>query len=183
VARGTLDLRTKRGAWLFLACGMVDNTVTANGVNIYVRPLLNNGAATLGAGRGSVAEFLYVTSGTIAKTNQNTDNAAGDTAMNVDSVTNFAAGNKVMIADTGLARVEFGRLSKTATGILTLTSPSLYAHANADNDVYTNQADFWAVFVPGGALYEVIFDYGDDATGSNVMVTAKAITYDAEATA
>lgn len=44
-----------------------------------------------------------------------------------------------------------------------------------------NKSDAWApIIISGGSLYEVIFDYGDDAAGESVTVQCLAQTYDSD---
>jgi len=64
--------------------------------------------------------------------------------------------------------------SGTSTPLIT-DAPSRFDHH--DNE-YIGNADAWSLWLPGGAAYELIFDYGDDAGGEAVAVMADIQTYD-----
>jgi hypothetical protein len=187
-ARGTLDLRAKFGAYLFIKIGRGGTTALTNGVDVLLRRMLNNGAAgTVGGVHPAGIPLLSSTvacngNTTIAGTNV----AAGDVEIHTAAVTNFAAGDLICIQDAGggVTRLEWARVSKltvaSGTG-LTLDSPVLFAHTTAQADTVRNKADVFApVWLAGGSLYEVIFDYGDDAAGESVTVSALAQSYDSD---
>lgn len=181
--RGTLDLRAKFGARLFIRMGRGGTTGLTNGVDVLVRALVNNGAAG-GASPAAVIPLLSQTAAG-ASTTVAADSASGQAALNVALITGFAAGDLICVqdADAGVTRLEFHRISKTATGVLTLDRNLDYTHTAAQADTVRNKADAWTPWLPGGALYEVVLDYGDDAAGDAVTVGVIAQTYDSDAVA
>lgn len=181
--RGTLDIRSKFGAYLFLKLGRGGTTALTNGVDVMARRLVGNAAATVGYENPAGTPALLSQNAAASGTTVSTDSNSGQAALNVASITGFAAGDIIAIQDSGggVTRLEYHRVSKTATGILTLDRNLVFTHTAAQADTVRNKADVWApLWLPGGALWEVIFDYGDDAAGESVTVQALAQTYDSE---
>lgn len=190
-ARGTLDLRSKFGAYLFAKIGRGGTTALTNGIDVLIRRMLAAGAAGT---VGGVHPFQMDLLSSIAACNGNTtisgtNVAAGDVEIHTAAVTNFVAGDLICIQDAGggVTRLEWARVSKltvaSGTG-LTLDSPVLFAHTTAQADTVRNMADvFVPIWLDGGSLWEVIFDYGDDAAGDSATVQAMAQTYDANSIA
>jgi hypothetical protein len=184
VSRGTIDLRAVFGAWLFLKIGRGGTTALTNGVDALVRRVLNNDTA--GAGNvhpAGMPALLSSTAAASSTTCATSDSNAGQAALNVALITGFAAGDIICIQDSGagVTRLEWHRISKTATGILTLDRNLQFTHTAAGADTVRNKADvFTPIWAPGGSLYEVIFDYGDDAAGESVTVQCLAQRVDSE---
>lgn len=188
LARGTLDLRTKIGAYLFVKMGRGGTTGLTNGVAILIRRVLNNNTATPG---GAHPGGVMLPSSYVACNGNTTVNGTCGPAVTgyeneliTVAVTNFAVGDIICIqdADAGVTRLEFHRVAKltihTGTG-LTLDRWLQYAHTAAQADTVRNKADvFMPVWIEGGSLYEVIFDYADDAAGESVTVQCLAQTHD-----
>jgi hypothetical protein len=62
---------------------------------------------------------------------------------------------------------------------VTLDRPLAFTHTAVQADTVRNKADLWnEIWLAGGSLYAVIFDYGDDAAGESVTISAIARTYD-----
>lgn len=179
ISRATIDLRTKRGAYIFLGIGRQGTTALTNGVKVLIRRTLNNDSSCHPA---SVVELLSQITAA-SSTTVNSDSNSGQAAINVASITGFAADDLVTIEGASQARLEFRRISKTATGILTADRNLENSHTAAQADNVRNKADAWVVWVDGGATYEVIFDYGDDAAGESVTIVSKAQTYDSDTSA
>jgi len=177
-ARGTLDLRTKRGAYLFLAIGRGGTAALTNGVSVLVRRTLNNDGAIHPA---PVAEFLSQTAAATATT-VNSNSNSGQAALNVASSSGFAAGQIICVEGASQARQEFHRVSKVAAGIITLDTNLKTTHTSAQADTVRNVADVWLIWIDGGATFEGIFDYGDDTAGDSVSIVAEAQTYDSDGT-
>lgn len=176
--RGTLDLRTKYGAYLFLRIGRGGTTALTNGVSVLARRLINNDAA---GGAHPVDIELLGSYAAASSTTVASDSASGQATLNVASVSGFVAGDLVCIQDSGggVTRLEWHRVAKTATGILTLDRPLQYTHTAGQADTVRNKADvFPPQWINGGALYEIVFDYGDDSAGESVTVQALAQTLD-----
>jgi hypothetical protein len=188
IVRGTLDLRSKVGAYLFIKLARQGTTGLTNGIDVLVRRVLNNDAATPG---GAHPGGIALLSG-IAACNGNTvvNGTCGPSSTGYEAelitlvTTNFAPGDLICIEAADHSRLEFHRISKATihagTG-LTLDRWLQYDHTAAQADTVRNKADAFApLWVTGGALYEVVFDYGDDAAGESVTVQCKAQTYDSD---
>lgn len=180
VARGTLDLRSKHGAYLFARLGRGGTAALTNGVDVLIRrTLANDGAIHPGA-------LVPLLSGTVAAvaTTVSADSAAGQNALNVASIGAMVAGDIVHVHNGAGTREEWCRVSKVAAGVLTMDSPLKYTHTAAQADLVKNKADAFApVWLMGGATYEVVVDYGDDSAGDTIRVEVKAQTYDNDLTA
>lgn len=178
-ARGTLDLRAKLGARLFVRIGRQGTTALTNGVDVLIRALLNNDAAQ-GAHPAGIPALL---SSTVAasSTTVSTDSNSGQPLLTVASGTGFAAGDTISIVDASFTptRLEFHRISKISGGAITLDRNLAASHTSVQGDRVINKADVFApVWLDGGTLYECVFDYGDDAAGESVTVEARAQTLD-----
>lgn len=187
-ARGTLDLRTKYGAWLFVKIGRGGTTALTNGVDVLVRRVLNNDVAAAGARHPGGIQLTMSAPTTACNGNTTVagTSAAGQNEVITASVANFAAGDLICVQDAGggVTRLEWARVSKTTisagTG-LTLDAPLHFAHTLAQGDTVRNKADALSpVWMDGGALWEVCFDYGDDAAGDSATVQALAQTMDSQ---
>lgn len=182
--RGTIDLRSKFGARLFVKIGRLTTTVLAAAINVYVRPVLNNGAV------GSSLPFLHPTGAmfqsqtavTVCPTVATNNQAAGSKSLDLSAGTSMAEGDVICISDSGgttFARTEFKIVSKVSSNNLTLADGLDYAHTTAQADIVSRLADvFSPIFLAGGSLWEVVFDYSRSATGGDVVVMAHAQTYD-----
>lgn len=180
VASGTLDLRAKFGARLLACIGRGGTTALSNGVNLRVRPTIN--ANTTGHPGG----YNLLSTGAVAasSTTVDADSAAGQKVLNVAATTGFAAGDTICIQDSGggVTRLEWATISLVTAGVsLTVDRNLEFAHTAAQADTVRNKGDaFLPLDLPGGAIWEVIFDYGDDATGESVTVRAIAQVYDSD---
>lgn len=187
IVRGTIDLRTAIGAYLFVGIGRGGTTVLTNGVVARVRRVPNND------GIHFAADFMSFTSTTAAAilklVNNGSDYAPGTVAFTIDGTGTPAVGDTLCFwgvtaipADTtALSTVEFLRCSKSSTTSVTTDTTCLQTHH--DNDIITSKADTWSFWVPGGSVYEVIFDYGDDAAGESVAIVCYSQTYTHDASA
>lgn len=181
--RGTIDLRGKLGARVFCKIGRLATTVLAASINVYIRPVFNNGATgtNIMAEHPSSPIFQSQIAVTVAPTVATTANI-GDKTLVLSAGTSMVAGDTICISDSGgstFTRLEFKTVAKVATATLTLTEGLEYQHTSGAADIVTRLADvFSPISLAGGSLYEVIFDYGPSATGGNVVVCAHAQTYD-----
>jgi hypothetical protein len=174
-ARGTLDLLTKLGAYLFVRIGRGGTTGLTNGCDVLIRRVLE-GASNV-AHPGALVPLLSSTTAASSTTCATSNSNAAQPALNVALITGFAAGDFILIGG-GTAREEWARVSKTATGILTLDRDLTFTHTTAQADTVRNKADVFApVWIIGGAVYEVVFDYGDDTAGESLTVECKAQVY------
>jgi hypothetical protein len=182
--RATIDLSASNvfGATLKLSVGRSGTTVMSSGVDILVRSLYGSTIRHL----DPVLAVRTAVGTTVARTqiNNGAGYAVGTTAITVDSGTNFVAQDQLCFwgtatDPTGLgndatqANLEFARLAATAGSILTLDAGVLIA--KIDNEYVTDQAEHYTCWCPGGAVYEIIFDYSDDAAGELVAIRAVAV--------
>ena len=182
--RGTSDLRGKHGAWLFVRLGRGGTTAlsggTTAGVSVLIRRTLNNDGIIHPTGIELLGSTAAASSTTV-----NVDSNSGQAALNVASITGFAAGDLICIQDSGggVTRLEWARVAKTATGVLTLDANLKISHTAAQADTVRNKADVFApIWLDGGATWEVVIDYGDDTAGESVTVEVKAQTLDSYTT-
>ncbi len=177
--RGTLDLRLRYGGMLFVRLGRKGTTAPNVSIKAQVRRLVNNGGAG-GAHPGAVVPLASSTT-TGHATTVNVDSAAGQPVLNVASVTGFVAADLVCIYDAAFARLEFARVSKIAASTLVMDAPLGFAHTAALADNVTRIADVFApVWLHGGALWEVVVDYGASTSGADYVCQALAQVYESD---
>lgn len=187
VVRALLDLSaSKWGAYLYLALGRGGTTALTNGVNVEVRRNLKGGAILWPGGpwwsnlSDTVAAYLKAVNNgagyaadTVAMEVDGTGTPAGDEDLCFWGATAIPAGG------TALPNLEFCRVSKFAG--TTLTVDAGIKVAKVDNELFANKSNLWPpIWCPGGAVYGVLFDYGDDAAGESVAVVAYAQVLDSE---
>lgn len=183
IARGSqsritsnLDLRTKYSGMLHVRFGRGGTAALSAGVDIYVEPLLNNGARIQ-----PVLLFPYKTAITAAAstTCSASGNTSGQNVLNVASITGISAGDIILIQDnsTPTTASEWHRVSKTAAGVLTLCENLESAHANTGHTV-RNQAEVLSWQLPGNQSYALVIDYGSQSTGDTITVESMIETWD-----
>jgi hypothetical protein len=178
-ARQTIDLRANYGAFLFPKIGRGGTAALSAGVVVRARRVLNADIAMAG-GVHPVGTTLRGGVTAASATTVNVDSASGGAALNVASVAGFAAGDLICIQDSGggVTRLEWHIVSKTAAGILTLDRNLQFTHTAVQADTVRNQSDVFApVWVPGGSLIEVVFDYGSQTTGDSITIHCPAQQY------
>ena len=177
--RGTVDLRTKFGAYLFARIGRTGTAALSNGVDILLRRTLSAGVIKH---PGAYWAALSLSAAAVSTT-VGTDSAAGQPTLACVADPGFAIGDFLLIGG-GTAREEWGRVSKIVAPNITLDDNLRFAHTAAQADVVINKADcFQPIWMDGGAIWEVIFDYGDDGTGNSVIVEALVQSYDSDVSA
>jgi hypothetical protein len=181
LARGTLDLTSEFGAWLMIAVGKGGTATFTAGAAVAIVPSI----AQAGPSTHIHANSNLSRNQNLATVNGNTtcatsDSAAGSSTLNVASVTGFSAGDLICIQDAGggVTRLEFARISKTATGVLTLRNNLQYTHTAAGADTVRNQADvFPRIWVPGGDIIEVVIDYGAETNADSIVAEVIVTPY------
>ena len=182
VVRSTIDLRTAIGAYLFAGIGRGGITALTNGVNFIARRVPNNDGIHFAA---DTVNFMSSSLAAILKLVDYASNyASGVTAMVIDGTGTTIPGEVYCLwgsttipADTtALSTVEFLRAVNVGS-TTAITFDTVTKQAHNDNEIITNKASCWNVWVPGGSVYEVIFDYGDDAAGESVAIVCYAQTY------
>jgi hypothetical protein len=180
LASGTLDLRTKFGAWLYCALGRLGATAPGAAIQVHIRRTPDNGVA----GAAWIQDVYTFVGNTTAgnTTTVNVNSNSGQNTLNIASATGHANGGLICVYDasgTAFARLEFCRVAKAGTADIVDTNLQ-FTHTLAQADNVTTQADMFSLWLPGGSLYTVLFDYSATATGSNHVVLAMAQTYDSE---
>lgn len=176
-AESTIDLSAKFGMWLQIQVAREDNTAIDVPVRINVRREpsgVNFPNSPLSRVGGTV---------TAADTTVDGNSAAGQGILNVTDTTGFAAGDFIGIGSmSDGVRLEFARIAKVtnpgAGGELVLDSFLEIAHTAAQADIVTNQADLWHMWLDGGESYHIFADYGEAASGPDLVVNVQGQTYD-----
>ena len=176
-ARGTFDNGTataKLRTVLIVLIGRTGTTALTNGVDVAIRPMLNNAAISPGSTpqfkTGAAAASLATVS---------TDSAVDQPVLQVDTISGYAAGDICLIG-AGTAREEWKRVSKTDAGNVDLVfdSPLEFAHTLAQADKVHNQGSVFEWGVDEGGQHEVVADYGAQAAGESVQVHVMKKTLD-----
>lgn len=177
VSRTTFDWRTKWGGFLFVRSGRGGTTALTAGVNFIVRRTINNAAFENVAGPIQFVSQIAVAASTTCAASGNN---AGSTTLTVASNTGFAAGDLILAQDnaTPTTASEWCRVAAlvSTTGLL-LDAPIVSAHNSVSHTV-RNKAEVFAVWLEGGATYELIYDYGASTTGDTLTIEAWAQTLD-----
>lgn len=178
VSRSTFDWRSKWGGYLFVRMGRGGTAALTSGVSVIVRRTVNNGGIINPSGQ---VQFVSQSVAAVSTTCAGSGNNAGSTTLTVASTTSFAAGDLICIQDsaaTPTTVTEWARVARVtdATHLL-LDAPTQQAHNSVSHTV-RNKADVFTVWVEGGALYELIYDYGSQAAGDTITIEAWAQTLD-----
>jgi len=188
VVRSTIDLRTAVGAYLFAGVGRGGTTALTNGVNFIARRVPNND------GIHFAADFLTNVSSFAAAilklVNYGANYTSGVVTMTIDGTGTPTAGEVMCLwgqtsipADTtAISTLEFLRCA-TQSGDTSITFDTTTKQAHNDNEIITSKASCWSVWLPGGSVYEVIFDYADDSAGESVAIVCYSQTYTHDASA
>ena len=179
---GTIDLTAKVRARIFVKIGRGGTTALNAPISVIVRPLVNAGGASVGANHPTGAEFKTMITAATQTTCATSDSNSGQKVLNVTSSSGFANGQLISVQDSGggVTRLEWARVSKVGSGTITLDRNLTFTHTSAGGDKVQNYADSFELMVAGGAVYEVVIDYGscDGGTGDTVAVQALAQTQD-----
>jgi hypothetical protein len=172
IARATLDLRAKFGAFLHLRVGRTTAVALGTGVSIRVNRKSLNGVVVHPAsvfsqiGQTAAAAITTINGGTL-----------GDRELLVSDTTGFVAGDYVSLGGAG--DFEVARVARVLSGTelrLDTEPQSLHIYGSL-----ANKADVPApVQVAGGSVIEVIFDYSAAASGDDVIVECRAQRYDSD---
>lgn len=183
VKRSTLALTSCVGAYLTAYVAKGGATQPSAAIGVRIRRLDNNGTAGTVGGQGinGLASFTASRTGTIYSTVIKKDMAAGVSTVSVSHVNNFTVGDLVMLTDATYTRLEIHRIVRKISANpsqLVFDQPTTFAHTSAQADKVRSLAEaFGPTWLPGGATYEVIFDYGAATAGSAQVVWAKAHKY------
>lgn len=182
--RGTINLQTAFGAWAFVKLGRGGTAALTTAASVRFSRVPANGALQVGVPHPDLGNTRSTQTAAAASTTCATsDSTAGSQTLNVALITGFAAGDLICIQDSGggTTRLEWQRVSKTATGILTLDEGLTFTHTAAGADTVRNKADvFTPIWLPGLSLWEAVVDYGADTTGDSLTVQVIGQTYASE---
>lgn len=179
VSRTTFDWRTKWGGYVFIRLGRGGTAALTSGVYVLLRRTLNNGAFEHVVGSVQFASQTIAAVSTTC-TAAGSPNNAGVTSLTVASTTGFAAGDLILIQDTSPPTVasEWCRVARVVSStVLLLDAPTISDHNNVAHTV-RNKADIFVAWIEGGALNELIIDYGAPTTGDTITIEAWAQTLD-----
>lgn len=177
IYRTTLNLCNVIGAYLLPRIARGGTTGLTNGIDLFVSrqygqwsgitPIVNHPGMLISENSGKTAA---------AGTTVGADSASGQHELKMTSVSGFAVGDTIAIVDSGLLRVEFNRISKltvaSGTGV-TLNQPLQYTHTSAQGDAVRNQSycgNPSGLWLDGGAVYGVSFDYGNNSAGESAVI-------------
>lgn len=178
----TLDLQTKRGAWLYVALGRLDTTaITDTPLTVTVRGIpadasINHpNASETRVGNDVTAD---------GSTTIDVDVASGARIVSVAATTNFAKGDLIYIGATDGTRGEFAKVVDIDVGVsLTVDQDIINPHTSAQADAVINQADvFSRIWVAGGSLMAIEANYLAASAGPDIFVSIWAQTYDGDGT-
>ena len=177
-----LDLRTKRGAWIFCSVGRGGTTARTAGMAVLIRRTGNAGVIEHPSAPMFVGDSATATR--VTYTASGSPNNAGVTSATTATNTGIAAGDELFGDDTGnvgLSSSEWLRASFiTSSTVILLDRPTQFQH-NSTSAHLSNHADvFPPVWVDGLCEAEVIFDYGASSTGDTDVVRAFVQTYDSD---
>lgn len=176
-ARATLDLRTKWGAWVHVLTGRGGTTALSAGIDILARRTQGNGGVIAPA---AVPQMRTDSAAGQSTTCAASGNNAGSTSLVVASTTSFAAGDLILVQDnaTPTSVSEWLRVARvTDSTHLLLDTPTQQAH-NSTAHTVRNKAEAYAFWIDGGALWEIIIDYGAQSTGDTLTYMILAQTLD-----
>lgn len=183
VARGTLDLTGKFGAFIFIRVGRLTSTAPATGIRVFVRRQLYDSSNSRDIPHPGALAVFQDTTTAANLTTLNGSPSHPASALTLTSATGFAGDQYVCITNSTSSptRAEWHHTSKIAS--TTLTMDRNFANTSIANaDTITNQslvpAAIWVDGGPGATNIEVVFDYGPEANASHVVVEAWAHTYD-----
>jgi|688.fasta_scaffold15194_3 hypothetical protein len=146
----TLDLKLKRGAWLYIRVGRRVATLLTRPGYVMVRRTDNDALVHPFTAYDFVTQIAAAQSNTLSA-----GTSIGDGSITLTSATGFAIGDTICLHsdDTNANRVEFARVTNIATNTLTLERNLRVAHNNLDR--VTSLADCYSVWLPGGDHYEI----------------------------
>lgn len=148
--RYTLDLTTKRGAWLYGRIGRRAATALTRSGLIAIRPTKNSTLPLPATVYDMVSNIIAAISTTL-----NGAVSIADATYVLTSATSFAVGDVLCLHsdDSSANRVEFSRVASISSNTITPEFAVSVAHNSADR--VTTQADVFARWLPGGDVYEI----------------------------
>lgn len=148
--RYTLDLTTKRGAWVYGRIGRRAATALTRSGLIAIRPTKNSTIPLPATGFDLVSGIVAAISTTL-----NGAVSISDTTYVLTSAASFAVGDVLCLHsdDTSANRVEFSRVASISSNTITPEFAVSLAHNSADR--VTTQGEVHVRWLPGGDVYEI----------------------------
>ena len=194
IIRANLDLTTKNGAFL---TGRIGRSYTTGfsctngmpGVIFFYYPKANGSI-----NHPDISYSLVSTTGVavVGNINYEAGYTSGLSTFVVDGTSLVPGVNSIQslffwgtgVSPTGESNsallnpnAEWNRWAKGSATSLTVAQPTQYPRI--DNEIITTQADIFSrIWLPGGFIYDVGFDYSDETAGYNIAVHAFYETYD-----
>lgn len=175
VVRGTWDLRAKYCGWLHAYIGRKGTAALQSPCRLMVRPALNNDAIRFPRAQNRNSSTVAATGIQVGSTAN-----AGNSQFSLPSSNGLAPGD-ILVIEPGTATEEYGRIAQFASGSCFLDAPLKQGH-NMNFYIY-NKADVWEMRLDGGAVWEIIFDYGAATAGPDLTVAAFGRTYNYDVSA
>lgn len=172
--RGTLDLRTSWGAWLYVRIGRIAATALTRSGYVMVRKQRNNAGTLLVHPSTALDRVSGIAASNVTTlTGALTANGSNATAT-ITTTTGFTVGDTVCIWESGPTAVEFAKvLSGPTASVLTFEEPYLSNHANGAN--ISRMADiFDPLWLSGGDQYEF---YSQNNSGQSLLFEAYYAQY------
>ena len=147
----TLDLTTKRGAWVIGRIGRTIATALTRSAYIAIRNTNNSGGNYPNTSRDLVSS---TTAASVAATTLNGATSVG-AATSVVTAGTFGIGDMVTqcLSATDATRFEIAKTANVSTTTSTWEQPLISAHSNGD--LVVNAGDVLRVWVPGGDIYSI----------------------------
>jgi hypothetical protein len=170
----TLDLKTKKGAQLFVMVGRRLNTALTRSAFVICRRTDNNALVV----PFSAYDTETISSTTAAaSTTVSSGGASGTNTVTVASASGFAVGNLICLHsdDTAASRVEFAKIHAISGSVLTVDRNFRTSHNSADR--VTNLATVRTLFLPGGDIWEI---YAANNSGQSLVFLVEGYTLDSD---
>lgn len=170
----TLDLKTKKGAVLFVGIGRRLNTALTRNGRLICRRTRDNAI---------VQPFSAYDTDTVnstvaaASTTVSSGGASGSNTVTVASASGFAVGDLICLHsdDTNADRVEFACIHGISGSVLTVDRNFRVSHNSSDR--VTNLATVRTVFLPGGDIWEI---YAANNSGQSLVYRVEGYTLDSD---
>lgn len=164
----TLDLTAKSGALLYVRIGRNAATALTRSAYVAIRRQCNNLYFFPSSSYDCVSSTAAVNATTVSS-----GGAAAATTMVLASGTGYAA-QQVCCANLSGARIEFFSIDDLSTATITVDRSAGFRITHNASDVVTNGADTFAVWIPGGDIWEIT---PINNSGQTVIIAVDAATY------
>ena len=148
--RYTLDLKTKRGAWLLGRIGRRTSTALTRTAYISIRKTDNAGMVFPNTRYDMYCQIAAAISNTVAS-----GGSSGTNTVTLTSATSYAVGDVICLHsdDSNANRVEWARIVSISSN--TLTVEYNFATSHNANDRVTTMGECFEMWLPGGDIYEI----------------------------